>query len=121
RTTRGLLEYVVDGECTVANADQLRVRTSLLNLGHFAETAQPFLAFFLLDGQTLTANPFAFILQVARPALRIQNTQRGTFFSNREGIVQQQSDGLIALGASRPQAFSHGMRGVVQRGGVLRR
>src|SRR6266566_4338754 len=56
----------------ISDTDQLRIRRCLLNFSYLAETTQPFLAFFLLDGQILAPFAFAFILRVSRPALSIQ-------------------------------------------------
>jgi len=58
------------------------------DLGHFAETAQAIsLAFFCSMGD-VTANAFAFILQVAAPSIALQNTKGVPSSVSREGIVQ---------------------------------
>ena len=67
-----------------------------MNFGHLAETAQPFHALFLFDGQALAAGAFPFIFRVACPALRIHNAQRSALFGERHRVVEiDQAIGLL--------------------------
>ncbi len=104
RILGGLGEQLIEVGFAVADAHQLGLRAQRLDLGELTEAAQPLHALLLLDGQLLAPRALALVLGIARPALGVDDPQRGPLDAERQGVVQDQAGGLVSLGVDRSQA-----------------
>jgi len=91
-------EQFIDIRLPIADTDQRRFRTQLLDFRDFIEAAQPFATLFLLDGQRMATGFFALVFRVTGPTLTIEYPQGRAIFGKGQGVVQEQTDGFIGYG-----------------------
>jgi hypothetical protein len=114
-------EQLVDVAFAIGHIDQRGIRTLVGELLAGVVTLKPLLTFLVRDAQPVALRGGAAEAAFgARHDLRVAHPQRLSLRCDRQGRVQQQPDGLVAIVADRPQALGLGMRGVVQIGRVLR-
>ena len=118
RWTRGR-QQVVDISFPVPNADKAGLGTPVPGTTPRRQTAEPFLAFLLADGQLLAPGPLARVGRVTGPDLLGQQPQGETLGRERQRTMDEQT--LTGSGAQGPQAPGRRVARPVDFGRILHR
>jgi len=99
RISKGKFKKLVYVGFPVSNTDKDGVWTLFVRLDHFFEAFEPLVAFFLLDGQTMTELLFPELPRIPSPALYVEQSQRSPLTLEHHGVMNDQPNGIVRRGA----------------------